>query len=231
MVAREYAATERLAARRLDRTAWLRGEAEPWHVALRAIAEFRPRRVLDAGCGNADFAALISAPEVLCVDASEAAVEAARSKGLEARVADIQQLPFEDGEFDLVTCNWVLYHLPDVQAGVAEIARVLRPGGRFVGAYNTGGNLSELSRAIGDPFIGGEPVFDCEIGGQLLARCFKVVERRDATGEAMWDTKAALQEYLDAFVEMAPRPLAAPDGPYPFRATRHGCVFVADKSD
>jgi hypothetical protein len=47
----------------------------------------------------------------------------------------------------------------------------------------------------------------------------------------MWDTKAALQEYLDAFVEMAPRPLAAPDGLYPFRATRHGCVFVADKAD
>jgi hypothetical protein len=57
MVAREYATTERLAARRLDRTAWLHGEDEPWLLALEAIAEVRPRRVLDAGCGNTDMGA------------------------------------------------------------------------------------------------------------------------------------------------------------------------------
>ena len=113
LVAREYAATERLAARRLDRTAWLHGEDEPWRLALEAIAEARPRRVLDAGCGNGDFAAVIAAPEVVCVDASEAAVEAARRQGLTAQVAALEHLPFGDGTFDLVTCNWVLYHLSD----------------------------------------------------------------------------------------------------------------------
>jgi demethylmenaquinone methyltransferase/2-methoxy-6-polyprenyl-1,4-benzoquinol methylase len=114
-------------------TAWLHGEDEPWRLALEAIAEVRPGRVLDAGCGNAEFAALIAAPEVVCIDTSEAAVENAHRRGLAAELADIERLPFGDGEFDLVTCNYVLYHLNDVEAGVAEIARVLQPGGRFVG--------------------------------------------------------------------------------------------------
>jgi hypothetical protein len=52
LVAREYATTERLSMRRLDRTGWLHGEDEPWVVALRALAEVRPTRVLDAGCGG-----------------------------------------------------------------------------------------------------------------------------------------------------------------------------------
>ena len=47
MVVREYSSTERLAGRRLDRTAWLHGEDEPWRLALESIAEVRPRRVLD----------------------------------------------------------------------------------------------------------------------------------------------------------------------------------------
>src|SRR5438552_6875788 len=45
-------------------------------------AAARPGRVLDAGCGNAELAELIAAPEVVCVDASPAAVEQARSRGL-----------------------------------------------------------------------------------------------------------------------------------------------------
>jgi hypothetical protein len=48
VVAREYATTDRLAMRRLDRTAWLDGD-EPCLLALAAIAEVRPARVLDSG--------------------------------------------------------------------------------------------------------------------------------------------------------------------------------------
>lgn len=228
VIAREYASTGRLAARRLDRTAWLRGEDEPWQVALKAIAEVRPRRVLDAGCGNADLAALITAPELVCVDASEAAVEAARGKGLDAVVAEIEHLPFNDGRFDLVTCNWVLYHLSDIDTGIEEIARVLRSGGRFVGIYNCRDHLSELWQAVGDPFADARR-FDCESAPDLLRKQFNSVERRGTVTEAMWETRDALQAYLDAFVEMVGRQLGAPMGPYPFRATRRNCVLVADK--
>src|SRR5438067_5079631 len=167
MVAREYSTTERLTARRLDRTAWLRGEDEPWRLALELVAAARPRRVLDAGCGTGDFAALIAAPEVLCVDASLAAVGAARSRGLRAEVAEIERLPFGGGEFDVVTCNWVLYHLEDVDAGLTEIARVLRPGGRFVGIYNCRDHLAELWREVLESAWDEEP-FGCEVGPEIL---------------------------------------------------------------
>ena len=93
LVAKEYATIDRLGMRRLDRTAWLGGESEPWLHALAAIAEVRPMRILDAGCGSGDFAAMLTAPDVRCVDLSPAAVDAARAIGLRAEVADIQNLP------------------------------------------------------------------------------------------------------------------------------------------
>ena len=181
MVAREYATTDRLAARRLDRTAWLHGDSEPWLLALAAIAEARPRRVLDAGCGNAEFAALVAAPEVVCVDASSAAVEQARGRRLRAEVAHIERLPFADEEFDLVTCNHVLYHLEDVEAGVAEIARVLRPGGRFVGVYNCRDHLAELWELVADS-VWDREFFGCESGPDVLRRYFRRVERLGGIG-------------------------------------------------
>lgn len=46
--------------------------------------------------------------------------------------ADLLALPFMDGEFDLVVGNSFLHHLPDVPMGLAELARVLKPGGRLI---------------------------------------------------------------------------------------------------
>jgi SAM-dependent methyltransferase len=227
LVAREFASSLRLELRRLDRTAWLRGENEPWLVALAAIAEARPRRVLDAGCGAGDFALFITAPEVIGIDSSAAMIERARTRGLEARHAEIEELPFDDSEFDVVTCNWVLYHLGDLDRGLAELARVLRPGGRFVGIYNAPGHLDELWSAVGDPWDT-EGTFDCSTGVAALERHFARVEARHTVNEALWDSREALQTYLDAYVEMIGE-VAAPDGPYPFRATRRNCVLVAEK--
>jgi SAM-dependent methyltransferase len=151
LVAREYATVDRLAMRRLDRTAWLSGEGDPWLLALAAIAEVRPTRVLDAGCGSGDFAALLTAPDVRCVDLSPAAVDAARARGLRAEVADIQNLPFPDGSFDVAVANWVLYHVHDRALAIAELARVLTSAGRFVGCYNAPGHLQELWSRVGVP--------------------------------------------------------------------------------
>ena len=226
-IAREYATLDRLALRRLDRTAWVRESVEPIATALGAIAEARPRRVLDAGSGRAELARVIAAPEVVCVDSSPAAVEAARVLGLEAVRGDLEDLPFAGESFDVVTCNWVLYHLADVERGLAELARVLRPGGRFVGIYNRRDNLRALWSALGDPWPADD--FDCENGVAALERHFVRVERRDTGGEVLWEDREALQTYLDAFVELAGE-LHAPAGPYPFRDTRANCVLVAEKA-
>jgi SAM-dependent methyltransferase len=228
LVRREYATLDRLAARRLDRTGWLSGLEEVF-VLLRAVAEVRPRRVLDAGCGSGDWATLIAAPEVVGVDSSTAAVKAARERGIDALVAGIEALPFESGSFDLVMCNAVLYHLADPDAGLRELARVLHPGGRFVGGYTVPEvHLDELWSVVGrrpQPAPGG---FDGKTGAGHLARYFASVESRETEGRVSWEARDDLQAYLDAYRELL-GPLEAPAGPYPFRATRRTCVFVADK--
>src|SRR6266581_1282352 len=81
---------------------------------------------------------------VIGVDQSERMVELQRSKGIDARVGDVQKLPFADGEFDVALAAWMLYHVPDLDRGLAELARVLRPGGRLVAVTNAEDHLREL---------------------------------------------------------------------------------------
>ncbi len=226
VVAREYATLERLRMRRLDRTGWLRSLDEPIHVALRAIAEVRPRRVLEVGCGAGDFAALLCAPDVRCVDLSPAAVEAARSRGLAAEVGDAQALRFETGSVDVVVSNWTLYHVPDRARAIAEVARVLTPNGRFVGCYNAPDHMAELWSRL--PVRRAADQFDAATGPGELARVFASVDVRPTENEVLWVDRRSLQMYLDAYVELY-GPLSAPTGPYPFRAVRRNVVFVADK--
>jgi ubiquinone/menaquinone biosynthesis C-methylase UbiE len=51
---------------------------------------------------------------------------------VEGRVADAERIPYDDNTFDLVVGHAVLHHIPDVRAAMAEVLRVLKPGGRFV---------------------------------------------------------------------------------------------------
>jgi SAM-dependent methyltransferase len=222
IVNREYASLDRLALRRLDRTGWLRfDDLAEEQTLIRAIAEVHPTRVLDVGCGEGRLASLYAAPEVVCVDGSEAAVEQAAERGLDVQLADARALPFPDGSFDVVTCSHMLYHLPDPDQALAEFVRVLRPGGRFAGIYNAPEHLWEV---FGD---GAPDSFDSESGLPLLQARFASVSRLLCGGSVLWLTQLDLQRYLDAYIELYGQ-LHAPDGPYPFTATRAKCVFVAD---
>lgn len=132
-----------------------------------------PHRVLDAGCGDGLFTRAIAAPVVMVVDNASAMVVRARSRGVDARVADIEELPFGDGEFDVVVCNLTLYHLRDLDRGVHELARVVRPAGRFVGIYNRERHMEELwSRVRPEASVG-------EDYDNVLRRYFAHVEHRD----------------------------------------------------
>ncbi|XVV01351.1 class I SAM-dependent methyltransferase [Actinosynnema sp. CA-248983] len=100
------------------------------------------RRILDAGCGSGPlFGALRERGAVVSgFDASTTMVEVARRRlGVDAdlRVADLgRPLPYGDGEFDDVVAALVLHYLEDWTGPLAELRRVLRPGGRLILAVN-----------------------------------------------------------------------------------------------
>ena len=103
---------------------------------LTAEAVVRPGdRVLDACCGTGDLAlaAREAGGEVVGLDFSPAMLERARAKApeLEWVEGDVTALPFGDAEFDAVTVGFGIRNVPDLEAGLREMARVLRPGGRL----------------------------------------------------------------------------------------------------
>jgi SAM-dependent methyltransferase len=110
-----------------------------WYAGMRAIslALLRPQlspgaRILDAGCGtgrNLEEFAVWARPSG--VDLSEEALRFCRRRGVPAARGRVQALPFPQDAFDAVTSFDVLYHrwIEDDAAAVAELVRVLRPGG------------------------------------------------------------------------------------------------------
>ena len=91
-------------------------------------------RVLDACCGTGDLAiaARTHGADVVGLDFSEAMLERARRKSREIEWVrgDVLALPFDDASFDAVTIGFGVRNVEDLDAGLRELRRVLRPGGR-----------------------------------------------------------------------------------------------------
>lgn len=99
-------------------------------------------RILDAGCGSGPLSAGLRAKGATVVgfDSSPAMIQLARKRlgpTADLRVADLAQaLPFEDNEFDEVVASLVLHYLKDWTAPLAELRRILKPGGRLILSVN-----------------------------------------------------------------------------------------------
>lgn len=99
------------------------------------------RSILDVGSGAGQIARHLvkyADPQasITCFDLSPEMLRRARQRLKSHRpaflAADLSQLPFADATFDCVTCGYVLEHLPDPRLGLAELARVMVPGGRML---------------------------------------------------------------------------------------------------
>jgi len=92
-------------------------------------------RVLDAACGTGDLAVAAerAGGTVTGLDFSERMLERARSKSssIEWVQGDVMELPFEDGSFDAATIGFGIRNVSDLEGGLRELARVLRPSGRL----------------------------------------------------------------------------------------------------
>jgi len=99
----------------------------------RRVTDRRPR-ILDVGCGTgANLLMLSQYGDAEGVDVSEDALAFCRERGLEkVKLGAAEKLPYDDGTFDLVTALDVVEHLDNDLAGLREMRRVLRPGGRVL---------------------------------------------------------------------------------------------------
>jgi SAM-dependent methyltransferase len=231
LVAREYSDERRLRRRASAYTDGSGGE-DARVIIVSAVAELGPDRVLEVGCGWGELAAWIAretGASVTAVDLSPRMVELALETGVAAQVADVQSLPFEDGSFDAAVAAWMLYHVPDRERAVGELARVLRPGGRLVAATNSTTHLRELRELVGS---GPSTIaFSRESGEELLARWFDTVRRHDVDGELLFADRGEVEEYVRASISMSPYVDNLPEEiDEPFVARRATSVFVADKS-
>lgn len=115
--------------------------------------------VLDVGTGAGHTALVLagSARRVVCLDPTPEMLASARclaeERGqtrVEFVVGAAEQLPFADGQFDLVSCRYAAHHFADLTAALREVCRVLRPGGRLVVVDNVAPSDPELERWINE---------------------------------------------------------------------------------
>ena len=106
--------------------------------------------ILDLGCGDGQLTQRIAATgaQVLGVDASAEMIAAARERGIEVEQANCESLPFHDARFDAVFSNAALHWVRDQDAMLAQVHRVLKPGGRFVAEMGGHGNIAAIRVAL-----------------------------------------------------------------------------------
>jgi SAM-dependent methyltransferase len=110
---------------------WYRGRRRVIRAELDRLPLPAGARVLDAGCGSGrTLQELVDYGAVSGIELNTDAASLARERELgEVRVGRLEELPWDDATFDLITCLDVIEHVPDDVAALAELWRVCRPGG------------------------------------------------------------------------------------------------------
>jgi SAM-dependent methyltransferase len=195
-VSEQYATDANLRARQ---ALWNEKDGDdPKEILWRTLETWQPRRVLEVGGGQGELAERMQRElraEVTFLDLSPGMVALARGRGLDARVGDVQELPFADGSFDTVVAAWMLYHVPDIDRALAEIARVLTKGGALIAVTNSDRHIEELRELLAYERPGFDMTFSSENGDELLRRHFATVERFDAVVRATVRDRDVLVAY------------------------------------
>lgn len=227
-VRRQYATEEGLLARKAIYSETSGPDARD--VVFAAIAEAHPDDVLEVGCGEGELAQRLAhelGATVIAMDQSERMVALALERGVDAQIGDAQELPFGDASFDVVVAAWMLYHVPDLDRALAEMRRVLRPGGRLVVSTNYNDHLAEMLDLAGVERW--SMSFSGENGEEILGRVFARVERRHAEGTVTIHGANAIRAYLASSEGFRPYADRVPELDGPLVARRRPTVFVATK--
>jgi len=171
-------------------------------------------RVLELGCGSGSLWAAVGADlpaswRIVLTDLSHGMLVEAREKTntLPARFhlagCDAQWIPFEDAMFDAVIANHMLYHVPDRDRALAEMRRVLRPGGQMIAATNSHRHMRQMKELF-DEFLGQKSVvmgsgidwFSLENGAEQVSGYFREVKVHSAPGELRVTEAGAVVDYV-----------------------------------
>lgn len=213
--------------------------------------------VLEVGCGpgwlweNA-VDDLPAGLRLTLTDLSTGMVETATSRvaalgkfdAIAGEVADAQRLPFPGAAFDLVLANHMIYHVREPAVAVAELARVLRPGGQLLAATNGPHDMRELweirAEVFGQrPHEGLTRRFGSVSGLPMIEAVFGEVEWRTYTDQLRCTDPADVIAYLTSFPpgeDAEPEVLAElnravherfADGSGVFTITKNSGAFVA----
>jgi SAM-dependent methyltransferase len=162
-------------------------------------SDLKGRRVLDVGCGRGGTVALLAdrfEAEAVGVDLSPEAVtfcrRAHQHPSTRFEVGDAEHLPFDDASFDAVTNIESSHTYPNLRAFLAEVRRVLVPGGWFLHTDLLPVDRWMEVRALLGP-LGLTVVDDREITANVLASCDEVAQART---EAFGEQSAAMDNFL-----------------------------------
>lgn len=158
-------------------------------------------KILELGCGNGrmwvdHYNELPEDVKLILSDFSINMVETAKGLigheyGIDYKVIDVQDIPFPDETFDIVIANMMLYHVPDINKGLFEIKRVLKPDGKFycatLGEYGIAGFIKD---ALNIPRVQSIK-FTLQNGEEWLKPYFNKVEKR------LYEDSLAVTETMD----------------------------------
>ncbi len=127
-----------------------------WHKWVFDQLDLQPNsRILECGCGpgwmwQRQLQHIPAGCSITLTDLSDGMIAEAEAALADSdhdftfKTANIEELPFADNAFDIVIANHMLYHVPDLDKGLAEAARVLAKNGRFYAATNGDEHMQEL---------------------------------------------------------------------------------------
>lgn len=181
---------------------------------------------VDIGCGSGNYAEPIQqrCANYIAGDLSFGMLGALHQRETILLNLDAQAPPLADNVADVVLANHMLYHVPDKDAALAEIARILRPSGKLIATTNSAKNMAELidlrlqvMKRLGltvDSSWRHSPVanlFSLENGRSWLEKHFRHIERYDLPSALVFPTPEPLLNYISSSRDWYENALPVPD--------------------
>lgn len=228
LVAHQYADERHLAARRRAWDGFREGPSGD-DLTFDAVVEAEPRHLLEVGCGWGAMAERIARDtraDVVACDLSPRMVDLARGRGVRAFVGSADALPFRDASFDVVLANAMLYHLPDLDRGLGELARVLTDDGTLIATtFGEQGHLREVWELVGGPTV--DLSFNVEHGEDRLRRHFEETRVLHDRAAVTFPDAEEVRAYVASSVTRSAYAALVPSFEGPFVAHSDFAVFVA----